>query len=158
MLFTTAPVGRGPATGMRAVCFDLDGTLYNQSLLRARVTWALFKAWMHSDITTKDLLLLRRYRQNRELARSWGEVAELEKRIQMLTAQQASVQLTTVAKDVERCIYSYPISILRSMRNRELREIFSYCAFVVTSSASYRITRCVTNSMPLACQCAYSMP
>ena len=106
---------------IRAVCFDLDGTLYNRLPLRARVVGILVTEWLRGEISIADLKVLRRYRQNRELARNWEPAPDLEQRLLRRTAEQAGISDQRAAELVGRWVYRAPLPALASLRDRRIR-------------------------------------
>lgn len=109
--------------GIKAVCFDLDGTLYSQISLRVRVAGLLAQNLLTGKITPRDLRVIRQFRLDRETARAWGETRDLEARISKRTAEKQQTSIERVTQLVERWIYRAPLPILASMRDERLRQM-----------------------------------
>lgn len=112
-------------SGIKAVCFDLDGTLYSQISLRLRVAALLARNLLARNITPRDLRVIRQFRLDRETARAWGETCDLEAQITKRTAETQQTSTDRVAQLVERWIYKAPLPILASMRDERLHRMLA---------------------------------
>ena len=81
------------------------------------------KNLLTGKITPRDLCVIRQFRREREEARAWGEMCDLELRISRLTAKHQQISTERVTELVERWIYRAPLPILASMRDERLHQM-----------------------------------
>lgn len=111
--------------GIKAVCFDLDGTLYSQISLRLRVAGLIARNLLTGRIAPRDLGVIRQFRRDRETARGWGETCDLEAQISKRTAEYQQTSIERVGQIADRWIYRAPLPILESMRDERLHQMLA---------------------------------
>ena len=98
----------------KAVVFDLDGTLYNQTKLRLKMAIRLGLYYAPRFYRIKELLVLKYFREVRD---NWtGNDDELYKFI----GDKKGVKPEYVEDVVRRWIYDNPLDLLISCRNEDL--------------------------------------
>ena len=110
-------------TSVRAICFDLDGTLYKQLSLRVQMGRLLFREWARGRIKAKDLRVLWSYRKNRERARRLGATPEIDAQVLTATAKENCRSPLEVVQIVERWLHQAPLLILSTVRHPRLRQV-----------------------------------
>jgi HAD superfamily hydrolase (TIGR01549 family) len=109
---------------IRAVLFDFDGTLYQQTLLRALMLselCALPFARCSFGSATKVLRVLDTFRRVREELRGISSETEPLVRVQYLTtAQRLNIDVDFIKAVVEEWIHRRPLKYLRFCRRRGL--------------------------------------
>ncbi len=124
--------GLSPGAGahIRAVILDVDGTLYSQRLLRARIALELFalpieqrslrRAWHTIEI-------LRRFRRVREALRPPARVSgSLEELQYSLTAAELRVGVEEVRAVIDEWIFRRPLRHLERCRRRDVASFLSF--------------------------------
>ena len=115
-------------TPTRGVLFDLDGTLYHQSRLRALMALELgSRPWLgRSPASVRRLWrVLRVFRHVREELRELGRPAESLDDLQYtVAAERAGVGANEVRQAVVEWILERPLRYMRVTRRRELEAVF----------------------------------
>ena len=113
--------GENPAwASVRAICFDLDGTLYRQTPLRVRMGIILLREWVSGRVTTRDLRAISAFRRNKERARSLGACHDLDDQVLAATAKKIGYSIERVSALVDQWINRIPLSVLPVLRDPEL--------------------------------------
>ena len=112
---------KNPAwASVRAICFDLDGTLYQKTPLRVRMGIILLREWVSGRVSTRDLRAIKAFRRNKERARSLGACHDLDVQILAATSKETSCSIERVSALVDQWIYQIPLSVLPVLRDPEL--------------------------------------
>jgi HAD superfamily hydrolase (TIGR01549 family) len=115
-----------PATRIRAVLFDVDGTLYYQRPVRLRMAIELgmlaFTRPLHAPTTWRAL---REYRNAQETLRTQPEGADGARQI-ALAAERAGVSAAHVAAIVEEWMIERPLKYLAGCRAHGLVELLDF--------------------------------
>jgi len=102
---------------VRAVIFDVDGTLYNQRSLRLLMLRDLIMYYFMHSSCWKDLLILHAFRRFRE---NMAERSQGDGEIYKIQCQLTAVKLGVSVKRVEACvanwIMSHPLQYLKSVQ------------------------------------------
>jgi HAD superfamily hydrolase (TIGR01549 family) len=112
---------KSPAwASVKAICFDLDGTLYRQTPLRVRMGIILLREWVKGRVTARDLRAIKAFRKNKERARSLGACQDLDVQILAATAKEIGCGIERVSELVDQWIHQIPLSVLPFLRDPEL--------------------------------------
>jgi HAD superfamily hydrolase (TIGR01509 family) len=116
------------AGDLKAVIFDIDGTLYRQApLRRAMLLRLLASAAAHPRRGVQTLRVLRAYRRAQETLRS-GAVAEGVAAAQIrLACEEATVDSETVVQCVKRWMDEEPLALLRQCVQPGALELLRRC-------------------------------
>ena len=106
---------RGVETTLRAVWFDLDGTLYDQRRLRLRMLLELSGYILKDRHAVRDIKVLYRFRKAREELSDGGADNVSKKQLGM-TAEKLSVPPALVRKITEEWLYRRPLKHLAACR------------------------------------------
>ena len=109
---------------VRAVVFDLDGTLYRQKYVRFRMALKLFVHVIAHRHGWRDLMVLKHYRENRDrLAEARVEnVSILQFKA---TARAYRLPENQVAGIVHKWMNVKPLCLLRAARYKDIARVFS---------------------------------
>ena len=111
----TAPVSSQAAPeGLKAIIFDVDGTLYEQAPVRRAMLYRILRANLDSPIQGMiTLQALRSYRKaHEELRRSPPDSGEIASEQLILASKRAGVTSEIVASHVTRWMEEEPLSLL----------------------------------------------
>jgi len=108
--------------GVKAICFDLDGTLYRTSQLRLRMLKLLIAEYLNGRLKGRELRTLRAYRRLREQARSSPRPGIDAYTIEM-TVKHCGLTKEEINSTVERWMFHAPLEVLVKLRNPELRQM-----------------------------------
>lgn len=95
-------------SGVKAVVFDVDGTLYNQSKLRKHMLLALLSHYLPRPWQLGDMLLLSRFRAERERRAGQG-CPGLESAQYNWCAENGGYKPDKVRQVVEQWMYRFPL-------------------------------------------------
>jgi len=109
---------------VKAVCFDLDGTLYRAPSLRIRMLGLLLRGFLRGEVSARELRILRCYRKSRERARQLGPRPNLEDYTLGLTARECKCDAQEVARVVQRWLFQTPLAVLARIRDPGLLQLF----------------------------------
>ena len=112
---------------LKAIVFDVDGTLYRQGPVRRAMLVRLLAAYaMHPVAGWRTLSALRAYRHAQERLRSHvsGDVAEAQLR---LTCERTRMHRASVVECVERWMEREPLTFLRRHVQPGLVELLDTC-------------------------------
>ncbi|MDB5261440.1 MAG: family hydrolase [Adhaeribacter sp.] len=98
---------------IKAVIFDVDGTLYTQSKLRKKMLFALLAYYAVRPWRLKEMLLLQHFRQERE-KRPGDAGPDLENAQYLWCAQRGNYEVAKIKKVVDQWIFNYPNRYLAS--------------------------------------------
>jgi putative hydrolase of the HAD superfamily len=109
---------------VQAVIFDVDGTLYDQYLLRRRMLWKLMTfyivhPWQISDL--KTLSIFRREREKRILEKN----VDIENAQYQWTAQASGVSVERVREIVNKFIHEVPLQYLLRYRSPGIEQFWN---------------------------------
>lgn len=107
----------------KVVIFDVDGTLYSQQKLRRKMFFSLIRFYMFRPWRYADLLILHRFRQERE-KRTGYVGADLEKAQYEWCANKLNASVDRIKEVVNHWIFQYPNPFLASCIYPGVRELF----------------------------------
>jgi FMN phosphatase YigB (HAD superfamily) len=108
---------------VRAVIFDLDGTLYRQAPLRRAMAWRLVRAHvMHPIRGFRTARVLTAYRRAQEELRGGADSLDLAEAQLDLTAEWTGLDRANVSRLVGRWMESAPLDLLVRVRQPGLQE------------------------------------
>jgi FMN phosphatase YigB (HAD superfamily) len=120
----TSPAPASGWRGLRAVIFDVDGTMYNQRSLRLHMMLDILRCSAASPARVKDILILRRYRVLRE--RSAGQALDgLDESLLSATAADCRSSIDKVRGIVREWIHTRPLRHLLACRAPGLIEFIN---------------------------------
>jgi len=108
---------------IKGVLFDVDGTLYNQSLLRLMMAVTFLIANLfHPKRLLNEARIIRAYRQAQEILRRSGSEKKKMGQIE-LVAQALNVPYTRVDTVVKKWMHEKPLVFLPLCRRRNLEKV-----------------------------------
>jgi FMN phosphatase YigB (HAD superfamily) len=108
--------------GVRAVIFDVDGTLYRQAPLRRAMAKRLARAYVaHPFVGHRTMRILRAYRHAQEELRAGAATGDLAEEQLALAARRAGANRETVLASVERWMELAPLDVLAVCGQPDLR-------------------------------------
>ena len=113
-----------PTPPLRAVLFDLDGTLYHQRPLQRRMLVELAKAPLRGPVAAlRTLRRLRTFRRKREELRALGRPERSLDELQFqIPAEELGDDPAGMRATVEEWMYERPLPHLPACRREDLRE------------------------------------
>jgi FMN phosphatase YigB (HAD superfamily) len=102
-------------TSLRAVVLDVDGTLYDQRRLRARMALRLASHYLTRPWTLNDLYILYRFRKTRE-ALADSTHSKLDSTQYSVVAERLGCSMEKVRSVVEKWIYREPLPYLKECK------------------------------------------
>jgi len=116
----------GPfVSAIRAVIFDMDGTLYDQRKLRRKISWEMLKFLLANPTGLIALKILRDFRKAREKNASLID-GNIEERQFEWGARASKVSVEKVRKVVQNWMFTRPLCHLDAYCYPGVRELFSY--------------------------------
>jgi HAD superfamily hydrolase (TIGR01549 family) len=117
---------------LKAIIFDLDGTLYRQDTVRRTMVARLLRAYAARPLTAlRTMRVLHAYRQAQELLRdataSWPATTSLAEAQILLASKRAKVDRDVVAECVARWMEQEPLSLLARAIQPELSQFLGVC-------------------------------
>ena len=106
---------------VKAVIFDVDGTLYDQKGLRRRMLFSLLSHYAMKPWRFRDLLILSRFRSERE--RNAGAAGDIENAQYRWCSESTGVPEHKVRQVVNRWMHQYPNRFLKGLLYPGLREL-----------------------------------
>ncbi|MFD2161645.1 HAD family hydrolase [Paradesertivirga mongoliensis] len=97
---------------VKAVAFDVDGTLYTQSKMRKKMLFALLSYYLIRPWRIKELKMLRDFRSERE-KRSGSVCEDLENAQYAWCAAKGNYSIPELKKIVEHWMFKFPNQYLR---------------------------------------------
>jgi HAD superfamily hydrolase (TIGR01509 family) len=115
------------AFAARAVIWDVDGTLYQQQLVRYRMLLRLLaRVTARPLVGLRELRILSAYRSGQEILRSaMSADIELAQAQLEYTARRSGVPIDTARKCVERWMEAEPLDLLTAARREGIPEILA---------------------------------
>ena len=115
------------AGGVRAVLFDVDGTLYSQSRLRVfmavELAWATLRSPARMPETAR---VIRTFRRTRERLRELGASGEPLDQLQFTrTADALGLEAAVVRRIIDEWIFTRPLPHLRFTGRTGVREVLT---------------------------------
>ncbi len=106
---------------IRAVVFDLDGTLYDQRTLRRKMALRLVIQVLRFRMGATELKIIRQFRKEREKHPGYSS-AQLDAEQYQWCAEALGIAPNQVKTCIEQWMYRFPLKLLRSTRypNAEL--------------------------------------
>jgi len=120
---------RGPVVlsldqaGIRAVIFDVDGTLYDHGALRRRMRSALLRHCLAKPSGFRTLLILKAFREMRE-ALAEEEASEVAVEQYARPARRLGIPVETVRRTVETWMHEHPLAYLPTCRFDGIDRLF----------------------------------
>ncbi|MGH2415669.1 MAG: HAD family hydrolase [Microcystaceae cyanobacterium] len=111
--------------GVKAVIFDVDGTLYNQQKLRSIMLMELLKYYLTHPRKLQDLKIIRDFRRERE-KHAFDVVVDLEKAQYDWAAKISGVSPERVHNVVQKWIFKIPLKYIPSCSYPKVLELFEY--------------------------------
>lgn len=111
-------------TGVACVVFDVDGTLYTQQKLRKHMLRALLLHYCVRPWQLPDLLILRRFRAERERQTTYAG-PNLEADQYAWASRAGRVPVQRVREVVNRWMFQHPNQFLRACRYPGVAEFFA---------------------------------
>ena len=108
---------------LKAICFDVDGTLYRQGPVRRRMALRLVLELALGRVRLSDLRAIQAYRSALERGRSYGRVEDLQARLLEDAASAAGVPVERLEELVKRWIYEEPLVVLEQSASSKLRQM-----------------------------------
>lgn len=105
---------------IKGVCFDIDGTLYDQRRLRANMIKVLSQAYLKKDLTLAEISHLRSFRKVREELRHRGQVSRLEREQYIETAKRTGQSPEMIEKTVQKWIHQVPLKVLQKIADEDV--------------------------------------
>jgi FMN phosphatase YigB (HAD superfamily) len=109
---------------LRVAIFDVDGTLYNQSVLRRQMARNLLGHYMIRPWQAYDLQVIRVFRKERELM-CHDSVQDLEEEQYDRCAKKLGIAPAKVKKLVEKWMFQAPLPLLPACRFQGIKELFA---------------------------------
>ncbi|HRE41763.1 MAG TPA: HAD family hydrolase [Ignavibacteria bacterium] len=112
---------------IKAVVFDVDGTLYNQNKLRVHIVAVILKALLKSPVKSyKDLKLVSEYRKNHEILRLTPDVInKYETQIQR-TAEKFNLSRDDAFKIIYDWIHIKPLPFIKRTQRNGLLDLLNW--------------------------------
>ena len=104
---------------LKVMILDVDGTLYNQSRLRTRMSFALLKYYLVRPLQIKDLLILYFFRSERKKRAGYCS-NNLENEQYQWCAAKVDVPLERIKKVVSKWMFEFPNPYLYDCRYPEV--------------------------------------
>jgi beta-phosphoglucomutase-like phosphatase (HAD superfamily) len=112
---------------IRAVIFDVDGTLYSQSQLRTRMMTEILWRFLSAPASAiSELRVVREYRRAHEIIRRRGLPVNGGSTQLAMASEMAGVSVATVEAAVERLFRQAPLQYLRACLRPEVGEFLGY--------------------------------
>ncbi|WP_162054850.1 HAD family hydrolase [Pontibacter pamirensis] len=109
--------------GVKAIIFDVDGTLYDQSKLRKKMLAALLSYYVLRPWRLKEMLMLSYFREERERRAGQG-VADLENAQYLWCAEEKGYPVAEIRRIVERWIFQHPVRYLAGCTYPGTQDLF----------------------------------
>ena len=110
---------------LRAICFDVDGTLYPQSVVRMQMAWRLAHAVARGTLKMRDVRTIQAYRRALEHGRAHGQMENLGARLLEDAATATHRSVEEVCALVRKWIYEAPLPILAKTADPRLRHVLA---------------------------------
>ncbi|RDV16699.1 HAD family hydrolase [Pontibacter diazotrophicus] len=110
--------------GVKAVIFDVDGTLYDQSKLRKKMLFALLNYYTWRPWRIKEMMMLSHFRDERERRAGHG-CLDLEHAQYVWCAEKKGYSVNEIREVVERWIFQHPIRYLAGCMYPGTQELFN---------------------------------
>ena len=106
---------------IKVIVFDVDGTLYNLNLMRFLILIELFFSLLIFNISLKELIILKKYREERELMSNLS-LKDLKNKHFDIIANNLKIDRSTLVKIIIEWIYKRPLKYLIIVRNIKLKK------------------------------------
>src|SRR4030043_701832 len=110
---------------VKAVIFDVDGTLYDPRKLRQKISWEMLRFLVAHPTGLRDLKILWDFRKTREKNASLID-CEIEERQFEWGAKASNVSVEKVRKVVQNWMFTRPLCHLDVCCYPGVRELFSH--------------------------------
>lgn len=100
---------------IKAVIFDVDGTLYDQKKLRRLMAFELFKACLLNPVNWQEVRIVYHFRKERE-KRACSEVCGIENAQYSWAAERMGVPPERVREAIRKWMYEVPLKYLFNCR------------------------------------------
>lgn len=107
---------------LKAIIFDVDGTLYNQTRLRKQMFYALLKYYSFHPLQLKDLLILYHFRAERDQRPGYCGT-DLDNEQYEWCAQKVTAPLDRIKRVISKWIFTFPNAYLLSCRFEGVSEL-----------------------------------
>lgn len=120
----TSSIGTLEWRDVKAVIFDVDGTLYTQAKLRRRMLFDLLGYYGMRPWRLREMLVLHHFRAERE-KRAGSACTNLEQMQYVWCAQASGATVAEIRQLVERWMFRHPNQYLATCRYPGTQEFFS---------------------------------
>lgn len=96
---------------MKLVIFDVDGTLYNQKVLRKRMLGDLLRYYALRPLKFRELLILKSFREERELLAD-KKVESIERAQYEICAEKTGASVDKIRSIIDHWMFEYPLRYL----------------------------------------------
>ncbi len=110
---------------IKLVIFDVDGTLYNQRLMRKRMSRMLISHYFFRPWKAYDLQVIRVFRKERELL-CFNPVKGLEEAQYKVCADKVHSTTDNVKKLIDKWMYQAPLQYLKECRYPGVTNFFDF--------------------------------
>jgi HAD superfamily hydrolase (TIGR01549 family) len=110
---------------MKAVIFDVDGTLYDQSKLRLRILFDMVAASIRHPLRLYDFKIIWDFRRAREQHSFSGE-SGIEEKQYTWGAERSGVSVKQVREIIEKWMFEKPLPYLPLCRYEGTQQLFRY--------------------------------
>lgn len=108
---------------VKAVIFDVDGTLYDQSKLRKKMLFALLNYYLWRPWRLKEMVMLSHFREERERRAGQG-CPDLENAQYTWCTERSGFPVQKLREVVERWIFQHPLQYLPGCTYPGTQELF----------------------------------
>ncbi len=112
-------------SNLKAIIFDVDGTLYNQKRLYLYMICDFLKYFIWHPHRVKELKIIRDFRKSREINHR-ENVENLEAMQYIWAARTSNVSPERVREVISKWMFERPLKYLRLCRRSGVKELFSY--------------------------------
>lgn len=112
-------------SNLKAVIFDVDGTLYNQTLLRILICYDLIKFAVFNPSRLRDLKIIWDFRKSRE-KNHLNKCTNINKQQYIWGSETSGVSQEQVYQIINRWIYEEPLKYLAKCMYNDVHDFFSF--------------------------------
>ena len=109
---------------IKAIIFDVDGTLYDQSKLRVRMLWALLKYYLIRPSRYQELIILHHFRKEREKRVGYCS-NDLNSEQYIWCAEKLNIPVEKVRAVVKYWIYEFPLKYINKCKYKGIEQLFT---------------------------------
>lgn len=109
---------------IKAIIFDVDGTLYNQSKLKIRMLWALLMYYLIRPARYQELIILYHFRKEREKKSGYCS-DNLDTEQYVWCAEKLNVPVEKVISVINFWIYKFPLKYINRCKYKGVEQLFT---------------------------------